>query len=277
VTSHHNFYIQGEAFIHPFIHPSIHSSSIPKSRIIIMPKKATSSSLKSYAKLPLHKKVPVSKKGLIKKAAVPLSPSPKKVLGRPPRRSEAATTAATTQKKSSSSSATSFGGCTKEKLCAIIALVSKLHNGAGAPKEMVAKRSGYPNAKHQSFTKALSRQSKNGFLTVKDGTFLYLTESGKELAGQANIDDLPVDNSAQLDKIEQSLSAKQRDLFVLLRDRTEPIMKDKVAAILGYADAKVQGFSKLVSRVRAQGHLEDAPDNKHAIQLSDLCFPFGRP
>lgn len=215
--------------------------------------KKTSSPLEGRTNLPLNKAPPASKK----------VPTKKNGSGSP------------TKKKGSASSKSS--GCTKEMLCAVIAQVSSLHNGMGAPKEMVAKRAGYGgNPKGSAFAVAISRQSKNGYIRV-DGGLLYLTESGQELAGQANIDDLPVDNTAQLDKIEQSLSAKKRELFVLLRQSSKPMMKVDLASALGYESATVPAFSVLVSRVKTDGYLEDAPGCKAAVQLSNLCFPYGRP
>lgn len=168
----------------------------------------------------------------------------------------------------------STGGCTKERLFAVIAQLSSLHGGGGAPRELVAKRAGYGNPKSQAFTKALSRQTKNGFLTT-DGDLLILTEAGEGLAEKC--DDLSSDNETQLAKIEASLSAKQRDLFLLLRSGGSETKKH-LADALDYENAKVQGFTKLLSRVKAQGYLEDAPGgDRNSVQLSDLCFPFGRP
>lgn len=163
----------------------------------------------------------------------------------------------------------------KEVLLAIIGQVSQLNNGNGADKEIVATRAGYPDGpKSSAFTMAITRLRKKEFLTVSDDGLLRLTESGRELAGNADIDALPSSNQEQHQRMRESLSAKQKLLFQQLTDG-QPQTREYLARALGYESHKAGAFTMLLGRTKKLGYLDYI--DKVSVQLTDMAFPLGRP
>jgi hypothetical protein len=71
----------------------------------------------------------------------------------------------------------------------------------------------------------------------------------------------------------EDLTAKVAEAFDLMADG-KPHARTELAAKLGYPDAKVQGFKKLLDRIKLKGYINRV--DQDALQLSDVCFPVGR-
>lgn len=163
----------------------------------------------------------------------------------------------------------------KEVLLAIIGQVSQLNNGNGADKEIVAIRAGYLDGpKSSAFTMASTRLRKKEFLTVSDDGFLHLTESGREVAGNADIEAPPSSNQEQHQRMQESLSAKQKLLFQHLTDG-QPHSREYLARALCYESHKAGAFTMLLGRTKKLGYLDYI--DKVSVQLTDMAFPLGRP
>lgn len=161
---------------------------------------------------------------------------------------------------------------TKAALLRVIAQLSPLHQGK-PPRELVARRAGYGSATTPAFKMALKRAAKRGHVDiVADKTTVELTESGREEAGDAS-ENLAT-NEETHDKIKSDLSPKMNEVFELIKDG-EPHLRSVIATTLGYMNEKEAAFKMLLNRIRKKGYLDFI--DKQSIQLSDICFPTGRP
>lgn len=179
-------------------------------------------------------------------------------------------TAAKNAASASKAKVKKHGTCSKAQLLGVIGQVSALYNGA-APKDKVAIRTGYGNAKAQAFTKAISRLQKSDHIRT-DRENIYLTQQGQTEAGDAT--DLPMSNEEAQTKIRDDLTPKMQEVFDLL-DTGITLTRVDLAAKLKYNSAKEQGFTKLLSRMSQKGYLE-LDDDKIHVRLDDVAFPFGR-
>jgi len=160
----------------------------------------------------------------------------------------------------------------KTALLAVIAQLAPLYQGK-PPRELVARRAGYGTATSPAFKMALKRAAKRGHMDiVTDKTTVELTESGREEAGDASLH--LASNEETHEKIKLDLSAKMNEVFELVKDG-QPRLRSAIAATLGYKSEKEAGFKMLLNRIRNKGYLDFI--DKQSIQLSDICFPTGRP
>lgn len=160
----------------------------------------------------------------------------------------------------------------KTMLLGIIAQLALFHGGK-APRELVARRAGYGNATTPAFKMALKRAAKRGHVDIRsDKETVELTESGREEAG--NVPDLPTSNEEVHEKIKADLSPKMTEVFDLIKDG-RPYPRSDLANRLGYESAKEAGFKMLLKRIRDKGYIDFI--ETHSVELSDTCFPMGRP
>ncbi|KAL3903951.1 MAG: hypothetical protein SGILL_010251, partial [Bacillariaceae sp.] len=164
---------------------------------------------------------------------------------------------------------------TKEVLLAIIGQVSQLNGGNGADKAIVASRAGYPGGhKTPAFTMAVKRCEKKNLLTKTDDGLLLLTDEGRELAGEATVDDIAPTNHDQHEEMMKTLGAKPKKLFGLLTDG-QAHSRQELADAMQYKSPKEAAFTVLLGRVKKLGYIESVGANKD-IQLTDMAFPYGR-
>lgn len=156
-------------------------------------------------------------------------------------------------------------------LLAVIRQVSAMHQGAPAPLKLVALRAGYGGPNTPAFAMAMKRLAKAG-LAVLTKTTVLLTEEGTALAG--DFGGLPTSNHEAHDKILKELSPKMCIVFSLMKGG-EAWSRADLTTHLNYDSDKEAGFKMLLKRIRDKGYL-DFVDSDH-VQLSDICFPFGRP
>jgi hypothetical protein len=161
----------------------------------------------------------------------------------------------------------------KEMLLSIIVQMSALHGGK-APVELVARTGGYGNAKTPAFKMALKRAATRGHLVVHPDGTVAATDSGHgeaQLSGMV----LPTSNREAHEKImNEHLTPKMKEAFELMIDG-QPFVRSDIAKSLGYVSAKEAAFQMLLRRIRDKGFLEFL--DKESVQLSDVCFPVGRP
>ena len=163
----------------------------------------------------------------------------------------------------------------RTELLVIIGRVS-LSCGGPAPRHKVALRAGYGNHTSPAFKMALKRLQQSGFLQdlKLDEECVLLTEKGSKIAMENTLCTIAASNEDAHKEIIGNLSPKMRDLFHLISDG-KVHGRDVLAASLGYDSMNEAGFRMLLNRVRLKGYLEFI--GKTGIQLSDECFPFGRP
>ena len=101
----------------------------------------------------------------------------------------------------------------KDKLLAIIAQVSSMHGGDGAPRDVVCLRAKY-SGKPQGFSKAISRLSQSDHLRSVKGGLLVLTQKGLEVAG--DVEPPAETNDDQIKEEREHLSGSQLTIFDLL-------------------------------------------------------------
>jgi Mn-dependent DtxR family transcriptional regulator len=147
--------------------------------------------------------------------------------------------------------------------------------GKGADKKRVADRAQYPgSSKTSAFQMAITRLRKKGLLEVNADGLLVLTDSGADLAGNAGIDDLPATNEEQHERMKESLSPKQKQLFQQLKDG-QPHPREGLSSTLGYDSPKKSAFTMLLTRTKKLGYIEYVGND--SVQLTDMAFPLGRP
>ena len=158
----------------------------------------------------------------------------------------------------------------KNSLLGVIAQLAPLHNGQ-PPRDLVARRAGYGSGDNPSFKKALSRASKKNFVDLSEKMVVFLTDMGKNEAGDAPA--LKTNEECQEAILADLSRGKQTEAFRLLQDGKVHQRSD-LAIKLGYSSEKDGGFKKLLDRIRVSGYLENV--DKESVQLSDICFPNGR-
>lgn len=159
----------------------------------------------------------------------------------------------------------------KTMLLGVIAQLSPFHGGK-APRELVARRAGYGNAKSNAFKMALKRASKRGHVDLSDKETVQLTELGLGEAGGAP--DCLGSNEETHDKIKSDLSPKRKEVFELIKDG-KVYLRSFIATSLGYQSEKENAFKMLLKRIQDKGYLNFV--DKESVQLSEICFPMGRP
>jgi len=159
----------------------------------------------------------------------------------------------------------------KTMLLSVIANLAPLHGGA-PPRELVARRAGYGNAKTPAFKMALKRAEKRGHVDLSEKTTVALTDLGYEQVGSSPDQTLPSNEETHA-KIKSELSPKMNIVFDFLQDG-QMYSRHSIALSLGYTSEKEAGFKMLMNRIRDKGYLEFV--DKISVQLSDVCFPMGR-
>ena len=109
-------------------------------------------------------------------------------------------------------------------------------------------------------------------LIVCDPKSLHLTEAGIQKVG--TLANIATTNAERQERLKEKLKGRKAiELFELLSDGGI-YDKDETAKALGYDGKKVKSFMNLIASVKGQGLLE-YPDSD-SLQLTDMCFPFGR-
>lgn len=140
-------------------------------------------------------------------------------------------------------------------------------------RDMVMKMSG--NSKTpEMFKKNLGiMRKKFGYVEFPDAKTVALTARGVDYGGD-DVDASSLSNeSFQADIKEAFLSAKERLIFDALLDGR---VHDKwaIAKALGYDLNKISGYEKSLSKMSSLGYLKKT---KTQLQLTDDCYPLGRP
>ena len=158
-------------------------------------------------------------------------------------------------------------------LLAIIAQVSSLHGGNGAPRDVVCLRAKY-TGKPQGFSKAISRLIQSDHLrTVKGkGGLLVLTKKGLEAAG--DVEPPAETNNDQIKEERDSLSGSQLTIFDLLLEAPSDARLERSVLMEKIGSKTKGGFDKMLSRMRTTGCIDT---DKEYAWLSDRVFPYGRP
>ena len=137
-----------------------------------------------------------------------------------------------------------------------------------APKERVAVMAKISDA---TFPSMVSRMVKKGLIKYGEypGT-LVLTEEGMALAEPS--DDIATSNEEVHEGIKKDLKGKPRQIFEILADGKVHNKEDIMKQINCTNKAT---FAPLLSRELKKKGLIQYP-SKGTVQLSDMCFPFGR-
>jgi len=138
-------------------------------------------------------------------------------------------------------------------------------------REMVQSYSG--NSKTpEGFKKNMGQIKKGGFTSYPSGNTVALTNIGLEYVGDVDPSSLSIDEFHV--NIKEMLVSKQaKEIFDLLVDGQVHQKMDLVAK-LKLDPKKLSGFEKNISKMSSLGF---AVKNKTTVQLSDKCFPLGRP
>ena len=158
----------------------------------------------------------------------------------------------------------------KTELLGVIANLAPFHGG-NPPRELVARRAGYGNAKTPAFKMAIKRAEKRGQLDLSDKQAISLTELGS--AEAPDVAAVFGSNEQAHEKIKSELSPKMKEAFDLLHDG-QPCLRSTIASRLEYKSEKEPAFKMLLNRIRDKGFLDFI--DKFSVQLSDVCFPMGR-
>ena len=123
-----------------------------------------------------------------------------------------------------------------------------------------------------AFVKYLGQLRKDGF--ISKGSF-ELTPLGVKTAG--DVDTASFTNEQFQEKCLAPLISKAA--FKILQHINDGKKYDKmeVAKDLNYDLAKISGFNKDVSKMGTLGLLDQDLKKKEILQLTDMCFPRGRP
>jgi hypothetical protein len=125
--------------------------------------------------------------------------------------------------------------------------------------------------KKKTIDNTLPQLGRNGWITY-DSKTLQLTAEGVKKVG--SLVSFPQNNAECQARIKQNLKGKAIELLELLEDGRAHNCGD-VAVKLGYDSAKKKSFANLKGSLKGKGFAEYSSD-KQSIQLSDVCFPFGR-
>lgn len=156
---------------------------------------------------------------------------------------------------------------------AIVQALGKLHAaGITQPKrDMVQAMSG--NGKTlEGFKKNMGCTKKKGYLVYPDGTSVALTDKGVSHVGEVDPDSI-TNEFFHEEVVKPLLNKKASLIFDAISDGDVHQKKD-VAEELGYQMDKLTGYEKDLSKMSKLGFLTK---DKTTIQLTNKCFPLGRP
>lgn len=164
-------------------------------------------------------------------------------------------------------------GPLKPALDNILQMMGKLHSiGHNQPKrDQVQSFSG--NAKTpEGFKKNMGILKKEGWVLYPSKDTVELTEQGLEYVGDVDPSSLSIDEFHE--NIKEMLPSKQaKEIFDMITDGKIHSKKDIIMK-LGLDPNKLSGLEKNLSKMSKLGFLEK---NQTTIQLTDKCFPLGRP
>ena len=172
--------------------------------------------------------------------------------------------------KANASSKTKSSDATSKKTAQqiILELVAEAHSlGESLPRIRLTQGTGIAT---KTATNNLAKLKQKGWIDY-DAETVRLTLEGIKAAGP--LANPPTTNGDRHERLKKSLKGKQVKLFDLLADGSVHD-RDTVAQALDFDGMKQKGFVNLVGALRGQGIVE-YPDNK-TVQLTDMCFPFGR-
>lgn len=178
-------------------------------------------------------------------------------------------------KTSTSSSSKGNKIVVKPKEQEILVALGKLHAGGITPakREMVqalAKQGKTP----ESYKKNLGILKKKGLLEYCEANAIALTKVGIDYIGGIVSDSESMTNNIYHEEIIQELiSKKAYKIFKHIVDGNK-YNKLEVAEQLGYDLDKLSGYEKDLSKMSTLGFLEKTSTT---IQLTDKCYPLGRP
>jgi predicted transcriptional regulator len=130
------------------------------------------------------------------------------------------------------------------------------------------------NAKtYEGFKKNLgSLRSQYGLVDFPCGQTVTLTEKGIQHVGE--VDRTSVTNESAQELMKELLAPKAREILHAMVDGASHD-RNAIAEQLGYDMSKLSGFNKNVSRMKTLDIV--SYPTKTTIQLTDRCFPLGRP
>ncbi|KAL7553354.1 hypothetical protein ACHAWF_016629 [Thalassiosira exigua] len=147
------------------------------------------------------------------------------------------------------------------------------------PRIQVAMFSGYSNPSSKGFANALSALKTDGMVAYPDNKSVALTRKGIESAEAKKITP-PQSNIEVHDRMKALMKPKQEQIFNCLADG-KPYLRDEIAARVGHTNPSSKGWANSVSKMSSIGILcyprDDSDPKKKWVQLTDMCFPFGRP
>jgi len=177
-------------------------------------------------------------------------------------------------KHSKSSGGGKKSGGLNPKQVGILEALGKLHAvGITEPKrDMVQALSG--NSKTtEAFKKNMGIiRSKFGYLEFPSSTTVALTDAGREYVGEPDPESL-TNAYFKEHMMKPLLSKKAGEILDAISDG-EVHNKIIVAQDMGYDMDKLSGYEKDLSKMSTLGFLDKTKDT---IQLTDQCFPSGRP
>jgi hypothetical protein len=179
-------------------------------------------------------------------------------------------------KKSSTNTAKAAGSRNNDNIkingpqMKILKTVAKLQGlRVETSRDIVQSMSG--NSKtEQGFVKNLGILRKKG-LIEPGSTVILLTDQGRQLVGV--VDPSSLSNNEFLTDIKTLVSKKAGKIIDFLIDGTARDRTDTAFA-LGYDLSKLSGYDKDLSKLSSLGFLQRG---KTMIQLTNKCFPLGRP
>jgi len=124
----------------------------------------------------------------------------------------------------------------------------------------------------EGFKKNMGILKKEGYLLFPSKDTVELTEQGLEYVGDVDPSSLSIDEFHE--NIKEMLPSQQaKQIFEMIKDG-QVYNKKAIIEELGLDPKKLSGFEKNLSKMSSLGFVEKT---KTTIQLTDTCFPLGRP
>jgi len=156
---------------------------------------------------------------------------------------------------------------------AILQAIGKLHaGGIQEPKRSMVQGMSKNSKTPEAFKKCLGAIKKKGLLLYPSGETIALTDEGISFVGVFDPESFTNANFHD-EVIKELLSKKDRTIFEALVDGKVHDRK-AVAEKLGYDMSKLSGYDKDLAKMGTLGYLDKT---KTTLQLTDTCFPKGRP
>ena len=171
----------------------------------------------------------------------------------------------TTSKTWSSSPKKSSG---PQRILDVILSIEMQGKGQDVSRKTVCSLSG---VKPSTFAVTISGMKKNGLIEYNKDT-IRLTKKGRSMASYDE-NESPMDNTQMLDELKRKhkLGGKAGQLFDLLKDGH---IHDRSTLPQDIGCDNKNTLAVMLSNVKKTGIITY---DRHTIQLSVMCFPFGRP